>query len=57
MSEKMLKFTDIGQQTPPKRSVKKRSQDFKEIYDDFINKKAKVFIKRGTALNQKIISK
>ena len=41
MSEKMLKFTDIGQQTPPKRSVKKRSQDFKEIYDDFINKKAK----------------
>ncbi len=41
MSEKMLKFVGIGQQTPPKRSIDKRSNDFKEIYGEFINKKAK----------------
>ena len=41
MSEKMLKFVNIGQQTPPKRSVEKRSGDFNEIYKDFINNKAK----------------
>ena len=41
MSEKMLKFVGIGQQTPPKRSVDRRSNDFKEIYGEFINKKAK----------------
>ena len=31
MSEKMLKFVGIGQQTPPKRSVDNRSKDFNEI--------------------------
>ena len=36
----MLKFVKIGQQTPPKREVEKRKDDFKEIYDDFINQKA-----------------
>ena len=41
MSEKMLKFVQLGQQTPPKRSVEKRSQDFNEIYGEFINNKAK----------------
>ncbi len=41
MSEKMLKFTKIGQQSPPKRSVKKRNQDFNEIYGEFISNKAK----------------
>ncbi len=40
MSEKMLKFVKIGQQTPPKRSVENRSQDFNEIYKEFINNKA-----------------
>ena len=40
MSDKMLKFVEIGQQTPPKRKVDTRKSDFKEIYDDFINKKA-----------------
>ena len=41
MSEKMLKFVDIGQQTPPKRSIDQRKKDFKEIYDEYINRKAK----------------
>jgi len=40
MSNKMQKFTKIGQQTPPKRDVTKRKSDFDEIYKDFINEKA-----------------
>ena len=40
MSEKMLKFVKIGQQTPPKREVISRKEDFSEIYKDFIHKKA-----------------
>ena len=40
MTDKMLKFVKIGQQTPPKREVKERKEDFKEIYDDFIKNKA-----------------
>ena len=40
MSDKMLKFVKIGQQTPPKRDVVKRKEDFNEIYKDFINEKA-----------------
>ena len=40
MSEKMLKFVKIGQQTPPKREVISRKEDFNEIYKDFIHKKA-----------------
>ena len=32
MSQKMLKFTDIGQQNPPKRKVLERKEDFNEIY-------------------------
>ena len=41
MTDKMLKFVNIGQQTPPKRKVDKRKDDFKEIYDEFISQKAK----------------
>ena len=41
MSEKMLKFTKLGQQNPPKREVLERKEDFKEIYNEFINQKAK----------------
>ncbi len=41
MNDKMLKFVKIGQQTPPKRDVASRKVDFKEIYDEFINQKAK----------------
>jgi|TARA_B100002051_G_scaffold272133_1_gene308198 glutamate synthase (NADPH/NADH) small chain len=41
MSEKMLKFTKIGQQNPPKRSVTNRNGDFNEIYGEFISNKAK----------------
>ena len=40
MTDKMLKFVKIGQQTPPKREVGKRKDDFKEIYNEFITKKA-----------------
>ena len=36
MSDKMLKFVEIGQQTPPKRKVVTRKEDFNEIYKDFI---------------------
>ena len=36
----MLKFVKIGQQTPPKRNVGTRKEDFNEIYDDFIKQKA-----------------
>ena len=41
MSDKMLQFVKIGQQTPPKREVDKRKNDFNEIYDEFISDKAK----------------
>ena len=40
MSDKMLKFVKIGQQTPPKREVVARKEDFNEIYKDFIHEKA-----------------
>ena len=40
MTDKMLKFVKIGQQNPPKRDVGNRKDDFNEIYDDFITKKA-----------------
>jgi len=41
MPENMLKFVKVVQQTPNKRKVDKRLDDFKEIYDQFINDKAK----------------
>ena len=41
MTDKMLKFVKIGQQTPPKRETDVRKKDFNEIYDEFINEKAK----------------
>jgi len=40
MSNKMLKFTNIGQQNPPKRDISKRKGDFNEIYKEFIQEKA-----------------
>mgnify|MGYP006163162749 FL=1 len=40
MTDKMLKFVKIGQQSPPKRDVGTRKKDFKEIYDEYINRKA-----------------
>ena len=36
----MLKFVKIGQQTPPKREVNTRKDDFNEIYDEFVTQKA-----------------
>jgi len=41
MSEKMLKFVNVRPQTPNKRGANRRIEDFKEIYDEFINEKAK----------------
>ena len=41
MKNKMLKFVDLKQESPLKRDTKKRQQDFNEIYDEFINAKAK----------------
>ena len=41
MTDKMLKFVKIGQQTPPKRETNVRKKDFNEIYDEFIGEKAK----------------
>jgi len=40
MTDKMLKFVKIGQQSPPKREVGNRKKDFNEIYDDFIKQRA-----------------
>ena len=40
MSDKMLKFVNIGQQNPPKRGASNRKDDFKEIYKEFIEEKA-----------------
>ena len=36
----MLKFVEIGQQTPPKRGVVNRKDDFNEIYDEYFTQKA-----------------
>ena len=41
MPEKMLKFVNLSQQNPNKRKVQNRVEDFKEIYDEYINEKAK----------------
>ena len=41
MSDEMLKFVNIGQENPLKRDTEDRKEDFKEIYDEFINEKAK----------------
>ena len=40
MSEKMLKFVDIGQQNPPKRNISDRKEDFDEIYQEFLKDRA-----------------
>ena len=41
MSNKMLKFVDIDQQTPTKRKILQRKEDFGEIYQEFIADKAR----------------
>ena len=40
MSDKMLKFINVGQQTPTKREVLTRKDDFNEIYSEYIHEKA-----------------
>ena len=37
----MLQFIDLDKQTPKKRNIDQRKEDFKEIYDEFLNQKAK----------------
>jgi glutamate synthase (NADPH) small chain len=41
MTKKMLKFVTLNQENPAKRNTHKRKDDFKEIYNEFINQKAK----------------
>ena len=64
MSEKMLKFVNLDQQSPPKRSVDQRKTDFKEIYDEYINNTKSVFnerlfieIQRSNSNNQSVENK
>ena len=40
MTEKMLKFVKLDQETPKKRLVGERVSDFDEIYNEYISKKA-----------------
>jgi len=40
MPDKMLKFTDIDQQSPTKREISIRKDDFSEIYGEYIHEKA-----------------
>ena len=37
MQEKMLKFVTIDMETPLKRTSRKRTEDFKEIYNQFVH--------------------
>ncbi len=41
MTEKMLKFVNIGQKNPTKMGKNERKENFNEIYKEFINEKAK----------------
>jgi glutamate synthase (NADPH/NADH) small chain len=41
MEKKMLQFTNVAKETPPKRNTKKRKDDFNEIYNKYISEKAK----------------
>jgi len=41
MEEKMLKFINIGQQSPKKRDTVERKEDFNEIYKEYVQEKAK----------------
>tara|TARA_Y100001970_G_C14232583_1_gene859591 strand:+ start:1152 stop:2591 length:1440 start_codon:yes stop_codon:yes gene_type:complete len=40
MTKKMLNFVNFDKETPLKREVLERKEDFKEIYKEFINQKA-----------------
>ena len=44
MSDAMLKFVNIGQENPLKRDTEDRKEDFKEIYDEFINELSLIHI-------------
>ena len=41
MKKEMLQFVNLNQQNPNKRTTDKRKDDFNEIYNEFINEKAK----------------
>ena len=55
MTDKMLKFVEIGQQTPPKREIDVRKKDFNEIYDEFISEKAKEQSSRCSHFAQSVL--
>ena len=55
MSEKMLKFVNIGQQNPPKRTKDERSKDFNEIYKEFIEEKAKNSVKQMLSMRSSFL--
>lgn len=40
MAQKMLKFTELGRETPQKRAAEERVGDFGEIYQEYITEKA-----------------
>ena len=42
MPERMLTFVDVPQQSPPKREVAERREDFREIYREFAEQQAGV---------------
>ena len=41
MAERLLRFTEFAQETPPKRPADARTDDFLEIYGEFIAEKAR----------------
>ena len=41
MTNKMLKFVKLNQETPEKRKISDRKGDFHEIYNEYIIEKAK----------------
>ena len=41
MTKKMLQFTNLDKQSPPKRETGQRKEDFNEIYNEYISGKAK----------------
>src|SRR5262249_32211486 len=41
MSQRLLRFAELSQETPPKRAARARVRDFHEIYGEFIAQKAR----------------
>ena len=54
MSRKMLKFINLKQETPVKRSTSQRKDDFNEIYDEFKKNKKQQILLEKTKLTEKL---